>query len=197
MTVNFESCQASGSPWVFITGGVHADIGKGSLAAVLGRVIAKNSALHVEYMKIDPSLEESSISNYSNTRFGEIVRGPRGNFYDADVARASFYVPGFYPKPSSHISLRRLLQSIDMSQPKVSLGQCLGNLIGHARASDPDKSTDEEHKQQPCTKTRISVDVRVIEVGGTAGMPFVSRQPSSKHYRAYRGVREVRHYNCN
>jgi hypothetical protein len=173
MTIEVERCEGCGNPWVLITGGVHADIGKGSLAAVLGRLIANASAADVSYMKFDPSLEELSIAEYSNTRFGEIVQESTGNCYDADVARARFYIPGFTPSVSSHISLRQLLESTNAGGRKASVGHSLRNLVKDDAWHQNNLGRESQGFSLPA-EPRGGLKTRVIEVGGTAGRGIIS-----------------------
>lgn len=138
--------------WVLVTGGVHADIGKGCLSAALGRYLSVFQGTSVAYVKIDPNLDELAINNYPNTRFGEVVRDFSGTVYDGDVAQARFYIPTFEPHDHSNYSLARLLSDSDRSQ--ISLVEALRSVL--LKRTSPSDGT-------------VRPSVKIIEVGGTAG----------------------------
>ena len=97
--------------WIQISGGCSSGVGKGCLAAALGRQLAL-AGLRVGYQKIEPCLQ-GDIARLGNTHFGEISVSSDGQVSDGDVARAKFYVPG--------VRLGRF--------PDVSLGKLLGDWI--------------------------------------------------------------------
>ena len=92
--------------WVLVTGGVAADIGKGTCAAVLARWWAQ-SAGSVDYRKVEPCLQ-GDLGGVANIHFGDVVELDTVAF-DADVGRAAFLVPGFVPDAQSDTSLGQLL----------------------------------------------------------------------------------------
>ncbi len=137
--------------WILVTGGVHSGIGKGCLAASLGRLVARAGAA-VEYRKLEPCLQ-GEIGRMANTHFGEVVTSAGGLAFDADVARAAFLIPGFRPTKDSDLSLGRavarfLERAFRDREPAPRLGDV--------------SSVYAEAIGQPA-------DVLVAEVGGTAG----------------------------
>jgi SAM-dependent methyltransferase len=139
--------------YVLVTGGVHADIGKGTVAAVLARSLARSGTdPSVSYVKIDPCMQ-GAIDEMPATAFGEIARTKDGLAIDLDVARAAFLIPGFVPTPGS----------------QRSLGRALSDSLAHwheQRAPSPrllDGLADLVRFQETSTT--------VVEVGGSAGEP--------------------------
>jgi SAM-dependent methyltransferase len=136
---------------ILVTGGVHADVGKGCAAAVIGRALARGGRA-VDYRKLEPCVQ-GPLATISNHHFGEIVVGRYGA-YDGDVARAAFFIPRFQPVPDADFSLRRALDQIDEKtcrEPSPRLLDVLGAVYRDALVTD--------------------ASFLVLEVGGTAGEP--------------------------
>lgn len=138
-------------PYVLVTGGAHADIGKGTVGAMLGRGIARGGR-PVDYVKIDPCLQ-GDLGDLPNTAFGEIVVTPDGHAIDGDVARAAFLVPGFVPGPDSQCSLGRTLAA--------------GLASLHAAGATAPRLAEVLDRLCPADGDRLPI----IEIGGTAGEP--------------------------
>ena len=139
----------SGSNYVLVTGSVHADIGKGTVAATLGRALALGGE-RVEYVKIDPCLQ-GPIDAMPDTAFGEIVITADGVAIDTDVSRAAFLIPGFVPSVASQRALGRTLG--------VSL-----------RASHDQNAPSPRFSDSVRALADFAADgTVVVEVGGSAG----------------------------
>ncbi len=136
--------------WVLVTGGVAADIGKGTCAAVLARWWAR-SAGPVDYRKVEPCLQ-GPLHGVDNAHFGDVIETETGAAFDTDVGRAAFLVPGFVPDPHADTSLGDLLATAlakrSSDQPALRLVPTLASSLCWPKAAR-----------------------RVIEVGGTMGEP--------------------------
>lgn len=136
--------------WVLVTGGVCSGIGKGCVAAMVARICAR-AGQRVVYQKLEPCLQ-GELEPLPNTLFGEIVRGTSGATFDGDVARASFYVPGFVPEEGADLSLGRLL----------------GEVLVRTRGAPAPRF----HDVDAALRARLQGEsTTVVEVGGTAGEP--------------------------
>lgn len=104
--------------WILITGGVHSDIGKGSLASTIGMLLDEDTS-KIEYLKIEPCIE-GDIDLMPNTLFGEVVNWKDKFFIDGDIARAAFYINSFTPNKDSGISLGYLLSGLTKKYLNIS-----------------------------------------------------------------------------
>lgn len=134
--------------WILVTGGVASGIGKGVAATMVGRRLARAHG-PVDYRKVEPCLQ-TELRHLPNTAFGEIVQSSGGHWFDADVARAAFWIPGFRPGLGADTSLGHLAPHLpdDSASPRL-----IGRLADVLRGSWP------------------PAERRVVEVGGTAGEP--------------------------
>lgn len=137
--------------WVQISGGCSSGVGKGCLAAALGRQLAL-AGLRVGYQKIEPCLQ-GDIARLGNTHFGEISVGSDGQASDSDVARAKFYVP--------NVRLGR--------HPDVSLGKVLSGWIAIANRECRPTPRLRDIGRQLLDLLPDEADILLVEVGGTAG----------------------------
>lgn len=137
--------------WIQISGGCSSGVGKGCLAAALGRQLAL-AGLRVGYQKIEPCLQ-GDIARLGNTHFGEISISSDGQASDSDVARAKFYVP--------NVRLGR--------HPDVSLGKVLSGWISIANREGRPTPRLRDVGRQLLELLPDEADVLLVEVGGTAG----------------------------
>ncbi len=141
--------------YILLTGGVASGIGKGTLAAMLGRQIAR-SGRSVTYQKLEPCLQ-TSIGGLSNRIIGEIVLDQHGNPFDGDVARASFYIPGFEPQCQADLPLGLALAG------QLSTGEA--ERLATGRLDEIDRAYAQVFGRAE------RYDHCIVEVGGTAGEP--------------------------
>lgn len=137
--------------WIQISGGCSSGVGKGCLAAALGRQLAL-AGLRVGYQKIEPCLQ-GDITRLGNTHFGEISVSSDGQASDSDVARAKFYVP--------NVRLGR--------HPDVSLGKVLSGWISIATREGWPTPRLRDVGRQLLELLPDGTDILLVEVGGTAG----------------------------
>ena len=133
--------------WILVTGGVAADIGKGTLAAMLGRRIARAGRV-IRYQKLEPCVQ-AGLEGLVPGSIGEIVQSPIGFLHDGDVARAAFWIPGFVPRADSDLSLGTLLHSIPVRLPSPRLGSRIAGMLPRS----------------------LTEETLIVELGGTTGEP--------------------------
>lgn len=115
------------SSWYLVTGGVGSGIGKGVLAAMLGRRLARGG-VDVRYRKVEPCVQ-TGLETLPAGAIGEIVRLPGGGLVDGDVARARFWIPGFLPDAGSDLPLGRLLADVPVPEASPRLGERLARQL--------------------------------------------------------------------
>ncbi|MBL8679839.1 MAG: methyltransferase domain-containing protein [Myxococcales bacterium] len=137
--------------YTLVTGSVHADIGKGTVAALLARARAKRGE-RILYVKIDPCLQ-GPIDQMPSSAFGEVVRTVSGHSIDVDVARAQFLVPGFVATDAHQRSLGRSLSGalVAWHEAHAPAPRLLDGLASLVRFEDASST--------------------IVEVGGSAGEP--------------------------
>ncbi len=134
--------------WILVTGGVASGIGKGVAATMIGRRLARAHG-PVDYRKVEPCLQ-TELRHLPNSAFGEIVQSPGGHWFDADVARAAFWIPGFQPGDMADTSLGHIAPHLPENSASPRLVGRLAEVLGGMWPA---------------------VERRVVEVGGTAGEP--------------------------
>ncbi len=151
---------------IFVTGGVVSSVGKGIVAASLGRML-RNRGLRVTLQKLDPyiNVDAGSMNPYQH---GEVFVTDDGAETDLDL--------GHYER----------FCDISLSQAaNVTTGQVYGAVIGKERKGDYlgatvqviPHITDEIKRRIRAAVERDEADVSVVEIGGTVGdiegLPFL------------------------
>jgi hypothetical protein len=91
--------------YILVTGGPHKDVGKGCVAATIGRILAIAGKKKVTYQKLEGCVQEE-LGDYKNP----IIESydVDGVVVDADIERALFWIPGFFVRKDTGMSLSRL-----------------------------------------------------------------------------------------
>ncbi|MEA3441648.1 MAG: CTP synthase, partial [Chloroflexota bacterium] len=152
--------------YIFITGGVVSSVGKGVLAAALGRVL-KQRGFKVAVQKLDPyiNVDPGTMSPYQH---GEVYVLDDGSETDLDLGHYERFID---------ISLNRVCN--------VTTGQVYAEVIGKERRGDylggtiqviPHITNEIKHRIALVAKT-LEADFVLVEIGGTVGdiegLPFL------------------------
>ena len=149
--------MATGTKYIFVTGGVVSGLGKGITAASLGRLL-KQRGLAVRVQKLDPYLnvDPGTISPYQH---GEVFVTDDGAETDLDL--------GHY---------ERFIDENLTFNSSVSSGKVYWNVLNRERAGDYLGGTvqiiphiTDEIKSHIYSLEAPGVDVAIVEIGGTVG----------------------------
>jgi CTP synthase len=152
--------------YIFITGGVVSSLGKGIVAASLGRLL-KNKGLKVFMIKLDPyiNVDPGTMSPYQH---GEVFVTNDGGETDLDLGHYERFIDENLSKNSS-ITTGKIYQSVIN---KERAGEYLGatvQVIPHI--------TNEIKENLKNLAEEYDCDVLIIEIGGTVGdiesLPFI------------------------
>ncbi len=143
--------------YIFVTGGVVSSVGKGTVAASVGRILSVRG-LRVSFIKIDPyvNVDAGTLNPYSH---GEVFVTDDGGETDLDL--------GWY---------ERFLDIKTSRMHNITTGQVYSEVIARERRGDylgqcvqiVPHVTD-EIKRRVRLVGESGVDVVVVEIGGTAG----------------------------
>ena len=149
--------MATGTKYIFVTGGVVSGLGKGIAAASLGRLL-KQRGLRVKVQKLDPYLnvDPGTMSPYQN---GEVFVTDDGAETDLDL--------GHY---------ERFIDENLTFNSSVSSGKVYWNVLNRERAGDYLGATVQiiphitnEIKANIYSLEGEDADVAIVEIGGTVG----------------------------
>ena len=149
--------MATGTKYIFVTGGVVSGLGKGIAAASLGRLL-KQRGLRVKVQKLDPYLnvDPGTMSPYQH---GEVFVTDDGAETDLDL--------GHY---------ERFIDENLTSNSSVSSGKVYWNVLNRERAGDYLGATVQiiphitnEIKANIYSLEGEDADVAIVEIGGTVG----------------------------
>ncbi len=143
--------------YIFVTGGVVSSVGKGTVAASIGRILAVRG-LRVNFVKIDPyvNVDAGTLNPFSH---GEVFVTDDGGETDLDL--------GWY---------ERFLDITTSRESNITTGQIYSEVIAKERRGDylgqcvqiVPHITD-EIKRRIRKAAAGDVDAVVVEVGGTVG----------------------------
>ena len=169
--------MATGTKYIFVTGGVVSGLGKGIAAASLGRLL-KQRGLRVKVQKLDPYLnvDPGTMSPYQH---GEVFVTDDGAETDLDL--------GHY---------ERFIDENLTFNSSVSSGKVYWNVLNRERAGDYLGATVQiiphitnEIKANIYSLEGEDADVAIVEIGGTVGdiesQPFLEaiRQVAAERWR--------------
>ena len=149
--------MATGTKFIFVTGGVVSGLGKGITAASLGRLL-KQRGLRVRVQKLDPYLnvDPGTMSPYQH---GEVFVTDDGAETDLDL--------GHY---------ERFIDENLTFNSSVSSGRVYWNVLNRERAGDYLGATVQiiphitgEIKRNIYSLEGADIDVAIVEIGGTVG----------------------------
>lgn len=169
--------MATGTKFIFVTGGVVSGLGKGITAASLGRLL-KQRGLRVQVQKLDPYLnvDPGTMSPYQH---GEVFVTDDGAETDLDLGHYERFIDESLTYNSS-----------------VSSGKVYWNVLNRERAGDYLGGTvqiiphiTDEIKRHIYSLDSPDADVAIVEIGGTVGdiesQPFLEaiRQVAAERTR--------------
>ena len=149
--------MATGTKFIFVTGGVVSGLGKGITAAALGRLL-KQRGLRVRVQKLDPylNIDPGTMSPYQH---GEVFVTDDGAETDLDLGHYERFIDENLTVNSS-----------------VSAGRVYWNVLNRERAGDYLGGTVQiiphitnEIKRNVYTLDSPDTDVAIVEIGGTVG----------------------------
>ena len=149
--------MATGTKFIFVTGGVVSGLGKGITAAALGRLL-KQRGLRVRVQKLDPylNIDPGTMSPYQH---GEVFVTDDGAETDLDLGHYERFIDENLTVNSS-----------------VSAGRVYWNVLNRERAGDYLGGTVQiiphitnEIKRNIYTLDTDDTDVAIVEIGGTVG----------------------------
>jgi CTP synthase len=144
--------------YVFVTGGVMSGIGKGVIAASIGKIIQVRG-LKVTAVKIDPYLnyDAGTMNPYIH---GEVFVTEDGGETDMDVGTYERFLDINVPKNHNITTGQVYFSVIERERRGDFLGKCV-QIIPHI--------TDEIKDRLRRIPTEEGVDLVLVEIGGTVG----------------------------
>jgi CTP synthase len=166
--------------FVFVTGGVMSGIGKGVIAASIGRILQARG-LRVTAIKIDPYLnyDAGTMNPYIH---GEVFVTEDGGETDMDIGTYERFLDINVPK-SHNITTGQIYSSVIEKERRGDfLGKCV-QIIPHI--------TD-EIKDRLRTIAKEGADIVLVEIGGTVGdiesLPYLE---AARQFRLEEGASNV------
>jgi CTP synthase len=151
--------------YIFVTGGVISSVGKGTIAASLGKILAVRG-VKVDFLKIDPyvNVDAGTMNPYVH---GEVYVTADGGETDLDLGWYERFT-GITMSKLNNLTTGQVFSSvIEKERRGEYLGQCV-QIIPHV--------TDEIKARIRKVAERRGADVVIVEIGGTVGdiegLPF-------------------------
>jgi len=144
--------------FVFVTGGVMSGIGKGVIAASIGKIMQVRG-LKVTAIKIDPYLnyDAGTMNPYIH---GEVFVTEDGGETDMDIGTYERFLDINVPKSHNITTGQVYLSVIEQERRGDFLGKCV-QIIPHV--------TDEIKDRLRRVSRENSTDLAIVEIGGTVG----------------------------
>ena len=152
--------------YIFITGGVLSGIGKGVVAASIGRIL-KSCGFNVTAIKIDPyfNVDAGTMNPFQH---GEVYVTADGGETDLDIGHYERFLDVELTKDHNITSGKIYKKVIEAEREGKYLGQCV-QLIPHI--------TDEIKHSIRSVAEASGAEITIVEVGGTVGdyesLPFL------------------------
>lgn len=154
--------------YIFITGGVISSLGKGIVAASLGRLLTARG-LNIAIQKFDPyiNIDPGTMSPYQH---GEVFVTDDGAETDLDVGHYERFT-GVHLSKNSNVTTGKIYWSV---LTKERQGKYLGNTVQVI----PHITNEIKERLRKVTKSsKQNIDVVITEIGGTVGdiesLPFL------------------------
>jgi CTP synthase len=151
--------------YIFVTGGVISSVGKGTIAASLGKILAVRG-VKVDFLKIDPyvNVDAGTMNPYVH---GEVYVTADGGETDLDLGWYERFT-GITMSKLNNLTTGQVFSSvIEKERRGEYLGQCV-QIIPHV--------TEEIKARIRKVSERRGADVVIVEIGGTVGdiegLPF-------------------------
>ena len=159
--------SARPTKYIFVTGGVVSALGKGIVAASLGRLL-KARGLSVQVQKFDPYLNVDP-GTMSPFQHGEVFVTEDGKETDLDI--------GHYERFVDDEPYGRLLQHPGRDLGDGAAQGAQGRVPGRHRAGHPAHHQRDQAPHPPHRRDHSPTDVVINEIGGTVGdiewLPFL------------------------
>jgi CTP synthase len=151
--------------YIFVTGGVVSSVGKGTVAASIGKILV-SKGYKVDFLKIDPyvNVDAGTLNPYSH---GEVFVTDDGGETDLDLGWYERFLDIPMSKINNITTGQIYMEVLRRERAGDYLGQCV-QVIPHV--------TDEIKRRIKMIAARRGADIVIVEIGGTAGdiegLPF-------------------------
>ncbi|MEM2665933.1 MAG: CTP synthase, partial [Nitrososphaerota archaeon] len=144
--------------YIFVTGGVVSSVGKGIVAASVGRILQARG-YKVTAIKIDPYLnvDSGTMNPYAH---GEVFVTDDGGETDLDIGWYERFLDITLSKRNNITTGQVYLEVITKERRGDYLGKCV-QIVPHI--------TDEIKRRIRLAAENDGVDIAIVEIGGTAG----------------------------
>jgi CTP synthase (EC 6.3.4.2) len=152
--------------YIFVTGGVLSSVGKGVIAASIGKILQARG-YNVDIIKIDPYLnvDSGTMNPYVH---GEVFVTEDGSETDLDIGHYERFLNKDLTKDHNITTGQVYLEVITKERRGDFLGECV-QIIPHV--------TDEIKRRIRKVAYSSNTDIIVVEIGGTVGdiesLPFL------------------------
>ncbi|MCS7142285.1 MAG: CTP synthase [Aigarchaeota archaeon] len=144
--------------YIFVTGGVVSSVGKGAVAASIGKLLHWRG-YGVDFLKIDPyvNVDAGTLNPYSH---GEVFVTDDGGETDLDLGWYERFLDVPMSRHNNLTTGQVYLEVINQEREGKFLGQCV-QIIPHI--------TNEIKRRIRSVAARSGADFVIVEIGGTAG----------------------------
>lgn len=159
--------------YIFITGGVVSSVGKGAVAASIGRIM-RSKGYSVSFLKIDPyvNIDAGTLNPYSH---GEVFVTDDGGETDLDLGWYERFLDIPMHRENNVTTGQVYMEVLRRERAGDYLGRCV-QVIPHV--------TEEIKRRIRLVAEKSGADMVIVEIGGTAG--DIEAQP---FYEAARQMR--------
>ncbi len=163
--------------YIFVTGGVVSSIGKGIVAASLGRLL-KSRGLRVSILKLDPyiNVDPGTMSPYQH---GEVYVTDDGAETDLDLGHYERFLDENFTQASS-TSSGQVFEEVIRKERR-------GDFLGGTIQAIP-HVTNEIQRRIRAAGQALDAEIVIVEVGGTVGdmegQPFLEAISQMRHLSA-------------
>ncbi|GBC70696.1 CTP synthase [Candidatus Calditenuaceae archaeon HR02] len=144
--------------YIFVTGGVISSVGKGTVAASIGKIL-QSRGYSVDFLKIDPyvNVDAGTLNPYSH---GEVFVTDDGGETDLDLGWYERFLDVPMSKLNNLTTGQVFQEVIRRERAGEYLGQCV-QIVTHV--------TDEIKRRVRLVAERRGADIIIVEIGGTVG----------------------------
>ncbi len=152
--------------YIFVTGGVTSSLGKGILAAAVGRLL-KARGVRVSIQKLDPyiNVDPGTMSPFEH---GEVFVLEQGAETDLDLGHYERFIDEDLP-PAANITTGQVYSEVIARERR-------GDYLGKTVQTIP-HITNEIKRRIRLAAAQSGADVQIVEIGGTVGdiesLPFL------------------------
>lgn len=144
--------------YIFVTGGVVSSVGKGTVAASIGKIL-QSRGFSVDFLKIDPyvNVDAGTLNPYTH---GEVFVTDDGGETDLDLGWYERFLDIPMSKLNNLTTGQVFQEVIRRERAGEYLGQCV-QIVTHV--------TDEIKRRIRMIAERRGADIVIVEIGGTVG----------------------------